>query len=508
VAQLRGIEITPMSAEAPTAVGPLPPLVDDATPLHVEVASRRRRCAQFRWAAVCLAVDAGTLTAAAIASMVGARESGIAWSFSGWTLAYCLLTLALFQNRRLYQLRIRIPVLDDVRRIAVATSIAATSVLTLQLFVQPGAAASEIVRPWAFALAYVAAGRIAIYWSQTKARVAGESVRPTLIVGAGRVGRVIARRLLAQPQLGLRPVGFVDAAPLLEHDDDELELPVVGTAGDIDRTIGAHAIEHLVVTFSNERDDVLLALVNRAEALGVTASIVPRLYEKVPERITVEHLGGLPLITPHATNPRGVQIAIKYALDRVAGAVLVLLAAPVLIASAVAVYVSMGRPICFRQTRVGRDGKTFEILKFRSMKLPTAEELEIQAHAIATGLPGGVEGVDRRTRVGTFLRKTSLDELPQLLNVLRGDMSVVGPRPERPEFVSKFDGSVYRYTDRHRVKSGITGWAQVHGLRGKTSIDDRAEWDNWYVENFSLWLDVKILVMTARAVLAAFRSVE
>jgi lipopolysaccharide/colanic/teichoic acid biosynthesis glycosyltransferase len=142
------------------------------------------------------------------------------------------------------------------------------------------------------------------------------------------------------------------------------------------------------------------------------------------------------------------------------------------------------------------------------MKLPTAEELEIQAHAIATGLPGGVEGVDRRTRVGTFLRKTSLDELPQLLNVLRGDMSVVGPRPERPEFVSKFDGSVYRYTDRHRVKSGITGWAQVHGLRGKTSIDDRAEWDNWYVENFSLWLDVKILVMTARAVLAAFRSVE
>jgi lipopolysaccharide/colanic/teichoic acid biosynthesis glycosyltransferase len=142
------------------------------------------------------------------------------------------------------------------------------------------------------------------------------------------------------------------------------------------------------------------------------------------------------------------------------------------------------------------------------MKLPTPEELEVQAHAIAHGLPGGVEGVDRRTKVGTILRKTSLDELPQLLNVLRGDMSVVGPRPERPEFVSKFEHSVYRYDDRHRVKSGITGWAQVHGLRGKTSIDDRAEWDNWYVENFSLWLDVKILFMTAAAVLAAFRDVE
>jgi lipopolysaccharide/colanic/teichoic acid biosynthesis glycosyltransferase len=168
----------------------------------------------------------------------------------------------------------------------------------------------------------------------------------------------------------------------------------------------------------------------------------------------------------------------------------------------------MGRPIFFRQVRVGRDGVPFEILKFRSMKLPTREELEAQARAIAEGLPGGVEGVDRRTKVGVFIRRTSLDELPQLLNVLRGEMSIVGPRPERPEFVSRFESSVYRYTDRHRVKAGITGWAQVHGLRGKTSIDDRAEWDNWYVENFSLWLDVKILLMTAAAIFSAFRDVE
>jgi lipopolysaccharide/colanic/teichoic acid biosynthesis glycosyltransferase len=142
------------------------------------------------------------------------------------------------------------------------------------------------------------------------------------------------------------------------------------------------------------------------------------------------------------------------------------------------------------------------------MRPPTPAELEQQARAIAEGLPGGVEGADRRTRVGTFLRKSSLDELPQLLNVLRGDMSIVGPRPERPEFVSKFEHTVYRYTDRHRVKSGITGWAQVHGLRGKTSIDDRAEWDNWYVENFSLWLDLKILCMTVSALAGSLRQVE
>ena len=497
-----------MSAEAPSVAAALPAVSSDPTPVHLEVAARRRRNARLHWAATTLGVDVATLAAATIASMVGAREGGISWSFSPWTLVFGALTLVLFQRRHLYRLRLRIPILDDVRRVAVGLSAAAATLLTVRLLVEPAGAESEIVRPWVFALVYVSAGRVALYWSHTKARAAGEGLRPTLLLGAGRVGRVVARRLLAQPQLGLRPVGFLDAAPLLEFEGDELELPLVGSTRELEDAIERYAVEHLVVTFSNERDDVLLALVNRAESLGVTVSVVPRLYEKVPERVTVEHLGGLPLITAHASNPRGVEVAVKYAFDRVVAAVLVVLAAPFLLASIAAVYLSMGRPIFFRQVRVGRDGRTFEILKFRSMKLPTAAELEVQAHAIAVGLPGGVEGVDRRTRVGTILRKTSLDELPQLLNVLRGDMSIVGPRPERPEFVSKFESSVYRYTDRHRVKSGITGWAQVHGLRGKTSIDDRAEWDNWYVENFSLWLDVKILCMTAAAVFAAFRDVE
>ena len=497
-----------MSAEAASAVAPLPAVFDDAAPLHVEVAARRRRNARVRWAVACLGIDTVTLAAAALGSMIGAQQGGIAWAFSPWTLAFCLLTIALCQNRHLYRLRIRIAVLDDVRRVAFATSLAAMTVLTVRLVVDPVGAAPEVLRPWAFALVYVSAGRVALYWSQAKARAAGESVRPTLILGAGRVGRVLARRLLAQPELGLRPVAFLDSAPLLEHEEDELELHLAGGPDRLEEALVNYAIEHVIVTFSNESDAALLALVNRAEALGATVSIVPRLYEKVPERITVEHFGGLPLLTPHATSPRGLEFAVKYALDRAVAGVVVLLAGPVLLLGALAVYVSMGRPVFFRQVRVGRDGKAFEILKFRSMQLPTVEDLELQAHAIAVGLPGGVEGVDRRTRVGRFLRKTSIDELPQLLNVLRGDMSIVGPRPERPEFVSKFDGSVYRYSDRHRVKSGITGWAQVHGLRGKTSIDDRAEWDNWYVENFSLWLDFKICLLTAAAVVGAFRDVE
>jgi exopolysaccharide biosynthesis polyprenyl glycosylphosphotransferase len=508
VTELRGIEATQMSAQAPAAVAPPAPLVDEPA-AAVGHAGGQRRNAHRRWALTCLRIDGATLAAALLGAMVVSTPSGLGIRFSGWTVAFIALTIALFHNQRLYQLRLKTSVLDDAKRIAGAVTVAAMTVLTARLLLHPSAGPElEVVRAWVFALVYVVGGRTALYWSQSKVRAAGESLRPTLVLGAGRVGRVVARRLAARPQLGLEVVGFVDASPLLEGEGDALEAPVLGSPDRLEELVARFRVEHVVVTFSNERDDVVLGFVNRAEALGATVSVVPRLYEKVPERVTVEHLGGLPLVTPHATDPRGGQIAVKYVLDRVAGALLVVLAAPFLLASALAVYVSMGRPIFFRQVRVGRDGEAFEILKFRSMKLPTPEELDLQRKAMAEGLPGGVEGVDRRTRVGTLLRKTSLDELPQLLNVLRGEMSVVGPRPERPEYVSKFERSVYRYTDRHRVKSGITGWAQVHGLRGKTSIEDRAEWDNWYVENFSLWLDVKILAMTVAAVAGALRDTE
>jgi lipopolysaccharide/colanic/teichoic acid biosynthesis glycosyltransferase len=190
---------------------------------------------------------------------------------------------------------------------------------------------------------------------------------------------------------------------------------------------------------------------------------------------------------------------IKHGFDQTTAVLVLLLIAPVLIAAAVATWVSLGRPIFFRQVRVGRDGRRFEMLKFRSMRHATT------APAAAFDLPpdtapGGVEGEDRRSRIGAFLRRSSIDELPQLLNVLKGDMSLVGPRPERPEFAGLFEETVPRYADRHRVKPGITGWAQVNGLRGRTSLSDRIERDIHYIENWSLGLDLKILLVTPLAV--------
>ncbi|MBA2384047.1 MAG: sugar transferase [Actinobacteria bacterium] len=451
-------------------------------------------------------VDGAMLVLAVAATTFGAPAAGAAPPSPPWPAAFGLIVVLLLAVRGLYAPAFQLRTIDDVRRVAAATSIAAMLLIALAAIVGAGRdPVDALLRLWLFATAYVAAGRVALYWSQAQARRAGEGLRPTLIVGAGKVGRLAARRLLDSPQLGLKPVGFLDKDPLADTGADTT-LPVLGASWDLESVVREHGVEQVIITFSTAPSDVLLRLVRRCQALGVAVAMVPRLYERTTTRMTVEHIGGLPLVSAHSADPRGWQFSVKYALDRITSLALVMLAAPVLVTISVAVYLSLGRPILFRQRRVGLDGAEFGMLKFRTMRLtdesmPSFEPEEGSA-------PGGVEGVDRRTRVGKLLRATSLDELPQLLNVLRGEMSLVGPRPERPEFIPGFDRSVYRYGERHRVKAGITGWAQVFGLRGQTSLTDRVEWDNYYIENFSLWLDLKILLMTVAAVFTSYKTVE
>ena len=498
-----------MRSTATTAAAPKPvtaPSSELRPGRREQLAARFTLRPETTWALARFALDATLLAVAGIAAAFGSQAAQVEAAPVGWVILFGLLVLAIFAARGMYRPRLRAELLEEIRVVVAATSLAAMAVLTLRaLLTEPSDLAAQVLRPWAFATVYVAAGRVALHWSQSQARRRGESLRPTLIVGAGRIGRLTAKRLLDHPELGLRPIGFLDKEPL-EAQDGAPVLPVLGASWDLDRVVEEHGVQQVIVTFSTAPDEVLLRLIRRCEELGASVAFVPRLFEKVTGKLTVDYLGGLPVLSARAPNPRGFQFAVKYAADRIFAATLLLLAAPVVLAAALGVLLTLGRPVFFRQRRIGRDGHEFEMLKFRTMRATVEPEVDVELPPDTA--PGGVEGPDRRTRLGAFLRKTSLDELPQLFNVLNGDMSLIGPRPERPQFVGLFEHSVYRYGDRHRVKSGITGWAQVNGLRGQTSLSDRVEWDNYYIENWSLWLDLKIALLTAVAVFRFSRQVE
>ena len=478
--------------------------------LRARAATGQRLHPNAFWVLACASVDCAMLLVAAAATTVGAVRSGLPTASVGWLALFSALVLVFARLRGMYAPRLRLEILDDLRGVVTATALAAMVVLTVRvLFGDAETLAAEVFRPWAFATVYLAAGRAALSWSQTRARSSGEATRPTLIVGAGRVGRLTARRLLERPELGLRPIGFLDKEPLATGDAGGPSLPVLGASWDLDRLVSEYGVEHVVVTFSTAPHHVLLRLVRRCEELDVGVSFVPRLFEQVGRRVTIDHLGGLPLVSAHHADPKGWQFAVKYAVDRIVAALAIVIMAPVLGAAMLAVRLSLGSPVFFRQTRVGRDGRPFQMLKLRTMRpqVDEADVLEPEWLPEDTA-PGGVEGSDRRTGVGAFLRRSTIDELPQLINVARGEMSLIGPRPERPEYVARFERDVYRYSDRHRVKAGITGWAQIHGLRGKTCLTDRVEWDNHYIENWSLWLDVKIALLTLLSVLRMYRTAE
>jgi exopolysaccharide biosynthesis polyprenyl glycosylphosphotransferase len=421
----------------------------------------------------------------------------------GWPmLLFPPLVMLLLLARGMYERRLRPTILDGVVPIAGSISIAAMAVVVAEAYlVKSQFQPSVTAHLWAVGLVSVGGARAGLLGLQRIARDRGLDGRPTLIVGAGAVGTRLARRLEDHPKYGLAPVGFLDANPL--ETDDVPGVPVLGTPDDLDWIAQLTGAEHVVIAFSSEPDERLVDLVRRCEALGLEVSLVPRLFESLNHRATYEPLGGTPLVGLRSVHPNGWQFTVKHGFDRLAGALLILIFSPLMAAIALTVRISSPGPVVFRQRRVGRDGTVFDLYKFRSMRMPgPAAEGFLPGDGSA---PGGVEGSDRRTLIGRLLRRTSLDELPQFFNVLRGEMSLVGPRPERPEFVELFESDIRRYGDRHRVKSGVTGWAQVHGLRGQTSLSDRVEWDNYYIEHWTLGLDLKILALT---VLAVFKPAE
>ena len=500
-----------------------------------------------------LLVDVAMLVAAGASTQLASHLAGYPKPPITWIFLFAAMVLALLGVRGMYNQRLRSHLLDEIRQVVSATSVATMAVITFAIIlVDDPHTSGQTAQAWILATLFLSAGRTGLFISRTRAIARGEG-RATLIVGAGKVGHLVARRLTERPEFGLQPVGFLDNDPLV-IEGRTTTLPVLGASWDLERILEENEVEHVIFTFSTAPHAVMLNMVRRCRELGVSASLVPRLFEVSVERVTVEHLGGLPLLEMRPIDPKGWQFLVKYALDRVVAGIAILIISPILLTLAAAVLVTSGRPIFFRQRRIGLDGQEFDMLKFRTMKgspessghnhghwvfetleegdslladpkphgngngngngqallvngngsnghggVATATQTETETETDAVGVQ--TAGEDRRTPIGRILRRYSLDELPQLINVFRGDMSLIGPRPELGTFVRLFEEAVHRYGDRHRVKSGITGWAQVHGLRGNTSLADRVEWDNYYIENWSLWLDMKIAVMTVGSLL-------
>jgi Undecaprenyl-phosphate glucose phosphotransferase len=315
---------------------------------------------------------------------------------------------------------------------------------------------------------------------------AGIGLKRILIAGAGELGRLVADKILEHRELGYQIVGFVDdraSGDLLGHRG----LPVLGTLDEAGEVAQRENVDHLYVALPAEEHVRMLQLL---EAIGqecIDVKVVPDLLQVIALRARLEDLDGIPIINVNDVPLQGFNSVLKRTIDVVlSGVALVALAVPFAVIALVIRATSSG-PVFYRQERMGLDGKSFVIYKFRSMYQDAERE---------TGPVWAVSDDPRCTPIGRLLRQTNVDELPQLWNVFRGDMSLVGPRPERPFFVSQFKQRIPQYMLRHKVRAGLTGWAQVNGWRGNTSIEKRIEYDLYYIENWSVALDVKIMWLT------------
>jgi Undecaprenyl-phosphate glucose phosphotransferase len=314
---------------------------------------------------------------------------------------------------------------------------------------------------------------------------AGYNVRRVLVAGAGELGQTVAETLAAHRELGFRLVGYLDDAPGLR---ERAGVPVLGTLDQATEVAAAHRVDQIYVALPLEEHAKLLKLIKSVRNECVDIKVVPDLVQYATIKAALDDLDGIPIISLNEVPLRGWSSMVKRVMDVVLGSAALLVLSPLFFLLTLLIKVRGGKgPVLLRQERMTLDGKTFQIYKFRTM----VDEAEKD-----TGPVWASPEDPRRTPIGIWLRRRNLDELPQLLNVVLGDMSLVGPRPERPPFVRQFKERIPQYMLRHRVKSGITGWAQVNGWRGNTSIEKRIEHDLYYIENWSLLLDVKILLLT------------
>ncbi|MHB8879056.1 MAG: undecaprenyl-phosphate glucose phosphotransferase, partial [Myxococcaceae bacterium] len=314
----------------------------------------------------------------------------------------------------------------------------------------------------------------------------GFSLKTILVVGAGELGQHVIETVESHLELGFRVVGVLTRKPQ-KVGTRVKGAPVLGLVTEVEAVLDRTQVDQVIIALPIEDQSLVKQLMEQLALRTVDVKVVPDLYQYITLCGGLEEFGGLPIISLQGGPLHGWNLVGKRVFDALISLLALLLAAPLMLLTALLVKLTSPGPVLYRQERMGLDGRTFAILKFRTMRTDAESQGAVMA----------AEGDTRRTPVGSFLRRSSLDELPQLYNVLVGDMSLVGPRPERPVFIEEFKKQIPRYHLRHKVKAGITGWAQINGLRGQTSIQKRIEYDLYYIENWSMLLDMKILLRTA-----------
>jgi exopolysaccharide biosynthesis polyprenyl glycosylphosphotransferase len=422
---------------------------------------------------------------------VGASSLALGLTFPAAVLAVACASVAAAWLG-LYRPRLSRSLLDDLPYVA-AVAMVSSWVAAAQSMARETALVEPVVVYCGTVTAATLFARMFAYAAIRRARTSGRIRYRTIILGAGSVGTELAGHLARHPEYGVDPVGFVDTAPPAGHVTD-LPCPLLGTPDELDAIIRAFRVRNVIIAFSAMREADLIPVLQTCHRLKCEILFVPRLYEVHSTTREMDIVWGIPLVRARRAAFRSPLWPTKRVLDVILSGTALVVLSPVFAACAAAVRLEGGRGVLFRQVRVGLDGRLFTVLKFRSFR--PADDSD-------SNITWNIANDKRLGPVGRFLRRTSLDELPQLWNVLVGDMSLVGPRPERPHFVAEFSERIPRYEARHRVPVGLTGWAQVHGLRGDTSIADRIRFDNFYVENWSLWTDTKIAIRTLGQVLRA-----
>jgi Undecaprenyl-phosphate glucose phosphotransferase len=451
-----------------------------------------RRHAQWLFSGSLLLVDAAAilfafLLAYRLTSLFsgGAAVSPRFEDYAPVVLPNLAALLVVFFFYKLYHLRRGESRLDEVYRLVPATAIGVIigTALTTLVFRNQEYPRQLIVFGWGATLVMVSAGRFLHGTLRAVLYKRGWGELRVLIVGAGEAGNMILEKIRASPHLGYRPVAFLDDERVGQT---VLGLPVIGRSESLGDVVGKDHIDEVIVALPEASHQQLLSIVSRCEDGRVSIKVFPDVFQIMAAEVNIGDLNGLPLLAMRDVALRGWRLSLKRIVDFIISAVVLVFISPLLLLIALFVKLDSRGPALFTQERMGLDARPFPMFKFRSM-ITEAEQLGRWT----------VADDPRRTRVGKFLRKYSLDELPQFINVFLGHMSLVGPRPEQPIFVEQFRQMVPRYMERHREKAGIAGWAQVNGLRGDTSIMERTKYDLYYIENWSLWFDFKIMLLTA-----------